>query len=98
MPAQELETLAKRVMQLTSERIDELWHSCGWSDVQAEAERQLALPLERVRNIKYDFFFASESIESLIIDVPRAEREMRESFKKQLEVFERTCGCGQKHY
>src|SRR3989338_9063106 len=94
MPAHELETLAKRVMKLTCETIDELWHSCGWNDVEAEAEGQRALPRERLGDIKYDFFFACESIENLIIDTPGTEREMRELFKKQLIVFEQECGCG----
>jgi hypothetical protein len=95
MPAQELETLAKRVMKLNRETIDELWHSCGWVDVEAEAEGQQALPRERANSIKYNFFLACECIESLIIDTPGSEREMRELFKKQLVAFEQNCGCGQ---
>lgn len=88
MPAHELETLAKRVMKLKFEKIDELWHICGWSDIEAEAEGQKALPRERLGGIKYDFFFACESIENLIIDTPGMEREMREFFKRELMAFE----------
>lgn len=96
MPARELETLAKRVMKLNCETIDELWHSCGWADVEAEAEGQQALPRERANGIKYDFFLACECIENLIIDTPGGERETRELFKKQLIACEQNCGCGQR--
>ncbi len=91
MPAHELETLAKRVMKLPFESIDKLWHSCGWSDIEAEAEGQQALPRDKVGDIKYDFIVACEHIENLIIDIPGTEREMREFFKKHLMLLEQSC-------
>ena len=90
MPAHELETLARRVMKLTGETIDELWGNCGWSDIEAEAEGQKALSRSRIGEIKYELIIACENIENLIIETPGAEREKRERFKQELTRFEQS--------
>jgi len=66
-----IESLAKRVMRLPIEKIDELWFKCEWID--SEKEDNKALPQYRLEEIKSDFETSKRYIENLLLETPKKD-------------------------
>ncbi len=81
----EVDSIVRRIMNLSIEQIDELWSSSGWVDEEAKKDNRKGLPYWRLEKIKNDKIFAEESFVMFVTDEPYYELRNAAVFLQNLD-------------
>lgn len=83
----EVNTIVKKIMNLSINKLDELWFNSGWIDEEAKQDNRKALPNWKLDKIKNNYDFARESFINFITDSPYTELRCAAEIISNLKKF-----------
>lgn len=74
----EIKDKARQIMALPLSEIDLFWYNCGWAEWGKGSNK--SLPSWRLKKIKENLNFATQSLENLFLETPK--KDFLEEFNK----------------